>query len=144
MDLIEATGAIVDEPDWSGLFSDELEIAAAHEHWRIVTTEMRELGTLSASNAHPIQRLIVAYISYERASREVAENGAVIKPRRGNSKAIARVSPWFTAMREASADATMLESKLGLSPRDRKSATKAERKVNRQRAADAYLKPVSG
>lgn len=143
MNLVEATGAIVPEPDWASMFSDELEIAAAHEHWRVVSSELRDRDLLSAANAHSLQRLILSYIAYDRAAREVAENGAVTKPRRGNSKAIARVSPWFTAMREASADATMLEARLGLSPRDRSSATKAQRKATRARAADAYLKPVS-
>lgn len=144
MNLVDNTGGIVVEPDWQSLFSDELEIAAAREHWRVVTAEMLDRGLLSPANAHTVQRLVIAYISYDRASREVAENGAVTKPRRGNSKAIARVSPYFTAMREANADATALEAKLGLTPRDRNAATKAERKGNRARAADAYLKPVSG
>ncbi len=143
MNLVDNTGSIVQEPDWTAIFSDELEIAAAREHWRIVTTELIDRGLLSAANVHSLHRLVMAYISYERASREVAENGAVLKPRRGNSKAIARINPWFTAMREANADATLLESKLGLSPRDRNAATKADRKANRKRAADAYLKPVS-
>ena len=143
MNLVEATGEIVPEPDWSKLFSDELEIAEAHERWRIATTEMRERGLLSASNGHSLQRLIVSYIAFDRAAREVAEHGAVTKPRRGNSKAIARISPWFTAMREASADATALEAKLGLTPRDRSSATKAQRVKKTERAADAYLRPVS-
>ncbi|MEQ1956000.1 P27 family phage terminase small subunit [Mesorhizobium sp. CN2-181] len=143
MNLVDNTGGIVSEPDWASIFSDELEVAAAHERWRIVTTELIDRGLLSAANVHSLQRLVISYLSYERASREVAENGAVLKPRRGNSKAISRINPWFTAMREASADATLLESKLGLSPRDRNAATKADRKANRKRAADAYLKPVS-
>lgn len=143
MNVIDGSGEIVDQPDWQSLFSDELEVAAAHEYWRIVTTELRERGLLSSANVHSLQRLIVAYITYDRASREVAENGAVLKPRRGNSKAIARVSPYFIAMREAGADATALEDKLGLSPKGRSSVTKAERKAQRVRAADAYLKPVA-
>ena len=42
MDVIEATGAIVVEPDWTSLFNDELEIAAAVEYWRLITTELRD------------------------------------------------------------------------------------------------------
>jgi P27 family predicted phage terminase small subunit len=144
MDVIDGSGDIVPEPDWASIFSDELEIAAAHEHWRVVTTELRERGLLAAANAHAMQRLVLCYLIYERASREVAENGAVLKPRRGNSKAIARVSPYFSAMCQASDDATKIEAKLGISPRDRNAATKAERKASRRRAADSYLKPVSG
>ena len=144
MNLVDATGDIVPEPDWTAIFSDELEIAEAHEHWRVVTTEMKERGLLSSANAHALRRLIFAYVAYDRAAREVAENGAVTKPRRGNSKAIARLSPWFTAMREAASDAIAIEARLGLTPRDRSSATKAERGKKQSRAADAYLKPVSG
>ena len=143
MNLVEATGDIVSEPDWSSIFSDELEIAAAHEHWRIVTTEMKERALLSPANAHTLRRLVVGYVVYERAELHVAENGAVTKPRRGNSKAIARVSPYFMAMEQALASVTMLEAKLGLLPRDRSSATKAERTTKRARAADNYLRSVS-
>ncbi|UUP19518.1 P27 family phage terminase small subunit [Nitratireductor thuwali] len=144
MNLIEGTGAIVPEPDWSSLFSDVLEIAAAKEHWRIITTELKERGLLASANGHSIQRLVCAYLMFDRMYRAVAEQGVVTKPKRGNSRAIARVSPYFTAMREAGSDATSLESELGISPRRRGSAVKAERKQKRERAADAYLGKASG
>lgn len=38
---IDDTGAIVVEPDRESLFSDVLEIAAAKEHWRVMTNERR-------------------------------------------------------------------------------------------------------
>lgn len=139
MDVIEGTGAIVPEPDWESLFSDVLEIAAAKEHWRIVTTELRDRQLLAAANGHSIQRLVCAYLMFDRMYRHVAEAGPVSKPRRGNTKAIARVSPYFTAMREAGSDAATLEAELGISPRRRGAAVKAERRVKRERAADAYL-----
>lgn len=105
MNVIEGTGAIVVEPDWSKLFDDDIEQVSAHEHWRIVTTELKERQLLAAANGHSIQRLVCAYLMFDRMYREVAENGVVTKPRRGNSKAIARISPYFTAMREAGSDA---------------------------------------
>jgi P27 family predicted phage terminase small subunit len=138
MNVIEGTGAIVVEPDWSKLFDDEIEQAAAKEHWRIVTTELRDRQLLAAANGHSIQRLVCAYLMFDRMYREVAESGVVTKPRRGNSKAIARVSPYFTAMREAGSDADRIEAELGISPRRRGSATKVERKQAKARAADAY------
>lgn len=138
MDVIEGTGAIVVEPDWSTLFSDALEIAAAKEHWRIVTTELKDRQLLAAANGHSIQRLVCAYLMFDRMYREVAENGVVTKPRRGNNKAIARISPYFSAMREAGADAERIEAELGISPRRRGSVTKVERKQRQGRAADAY------
>jgi P27 family predicted phage terminase small subunit len=138
MNVIEGTGAIVVEPDWSKLFDDEIEQAAAKEHWRIVTTELRDRQLLVAANGHSIQRLVCAYLMFDRMYREVAESGVVTKPRRGNNKAIARVSPYFTAMREAGSDADRIEAELGISPRRRGSATKVERKQAKARAADAY------
>ena len=136
---IDGTGAIVIEPDWESLFSDVLEIAAAKEHWRIITTELKDRQLLAAANGHSIQRLVCAYLMFDRMYREVAENGVVSKPRRGNSKAIERIRPHFTAMREAGSDAAALEAELGLSPRRRGAVTKAERKLKRERASDAYL-----
>lgn len=140
MNVIEGTGSIVVEPDWESFFSDVLEIAAAKEHWRIITTELKERQLLAAANGHSVQRLVCSYLMFDRMYREVAENGVVSKPRRGNSKAIARVSPYFTAMREAGSDAAALEAELGISPRRRGSVTKAERKQRKERASDAFLK----
>jgi P27 family predicted phage terminase small subunit len=132
------------EPDWESLFSDVLEIASAREHWRIVTTELKERQLLSAANGHSVQRLVCAYLMFDRMYREVAENGVVTKPRRGNSKAIARVSPYFTAMREAASDAASLEAELGISPRRRAEVTKAERKQRKDRPSDAFLRKAGG
>ena len=144
MNVIEGSGGIVVEPDWNLLFTDELEIAAAREHWRVVTTELRERQLLAPVNGHAIQRLVGAYVLHDRSYRIVAEQGTVTKPRRGNAKAIQRLSPHFTAMREAASDAAMLEGELGLSPRRRGAVTKVERKQRRERAADAYLGQTGG
>lgn len=143
MNLIENTGDIVQEPDWTSLFSDVMEVAAAHEHWRVLITELRERGLLSSANAHMVQRLVASYTVYDRATRQVAEHGAVVKPKKGSSRAIPRLSPYFTAMREANSDATALEAELGVSPRRRSSAGKAERKASLPRASDRYLKSVA-
>nr|WP_312990589.1 P27 family phage terminase small subunit [Brevundimonas diminuta] len=139
MNVVPGTGDIVPEPHWRMLLTDDLEVEAAGEHWRRITGEMRERGILSPSNGHAIQRLVVAYVIFDRCSREVAEHGAVSKPKRGNPKAIARISPHFTAMREAGSDAERLEAELGLSPRRRAAAVKVEKKARAARASDAYL-----
>src|SRR5690606_10495554 len=144
MNVIEGTGSIVPEPDWQSLFNDELEIAAAAEHWRIITTELKDRQLLAAANGHSIQRLVCAYLMFDRMYRQVAEAGVVMKPKRGNPKAIARISPYFTAMREAGSDADRIEAELGISPRRRSSVTKVERKQRRERASDGYLGAASG
>lgn len=144
MHAIEGTGAIVAEPAWALLLSDHLERDTAAEHWRKVTTELKERDLLSPSNGHMIQRLVLAYIVFDRCSREVAETGAVLKPKRGNPKAIARLSPYFTAMREAGADAERLEAELGISPRRRNGAGKVTKRAQRTTGADAFLGKKSG
>jgi P27 family predicted phage terminase small subunit len=144
MNLVEDTGSIVEQPDWESLFNDELEIGAATEHWRRITTEMRDRSLLAPGNAHALQRLVVAYVLYDRSLREVAEHGAVTKPKRGNSRAIARTSPHFTAMRELASDAAALEAEFGLSPRRRSAATKAEKKKTVVRASDEFTNKRSG
>ena len=143
MKPVTDTGSIVDEPDWSLLLSDDLEKQTAGEHWRKITTEMRERDTLAPPNAHSIQRLVLSYVIYDRCSREVAENGAVSKPKRGNPKAIARLSPHYQAMREAGTDAERLEAELGLSPRRRSSVSKVQKRDRRQSASANYLKPIA-
>ncbi|MHA6690586.1 P27 family phage terminase small subunit [Devosia sp. A449] len=138
MNLVEDTGSIVPEPDWESLFSDVLEVSAAAEHWRRVTTELRDRGLMAPGNAHALQRLVVSYILYDRSLREVAERGAVLKPKRGSKTAITRTSPHFAAMREMASDAAILEAEFGLSPRRRSAATKAERKKTVVRASDEF------
>ena len=143
MNAVEDTGTIVTEPDWKLLLTDELERAAASDNWRKITTEMRERETLSASNAHAIQRLVLAYVVYDRCSLEVADKGAVLKPKRGNPKSIARLSPHYQAMREAGSDAERLEADLGLSPRRRAGVSKVQRRDRSKSASANYLKPVA-
>jgi P27 family predicted phage terminase small subunit len=138
---IDGTGEIVAEPDWESLFNDVLEIMQAQEHWRRITTELKERALMSPGNAHALQRLVVAYVLYDRSLREVAENGAVTRPKRGNPKAIARTSPHFVAMREMASDAAVLEAEFGLSPRRRSAATKADKKTKVSRASDEFTRP---
>lgn len=137
---IDGTGTIVPEPNWQLLLTDELELEAASEHWRRLTIELKDRDLLAPANAHALQRLVLAYIVYDRCAREVAENGAVTKPKRGNPKAIARLSPYFTAMREAGSDADRQEQELGIAPRRRTGAGKVVKKVTRTTGSSAYLK----
>jgi P27 family predicted phage terminase small subunit len=137
---IDGTGEIVAEPDWESLFNDVLEIMQAQEHWRRITTELKERALMSPGNAHALQRLVVAYVLYDRSLREVAENGAVTRPKRGNPKAIARTSPHFVAMREMASDAAVLEAEFGLSPRRRSAATKADKKTKVSKPSDEFTR----
>lgn len=143
MNVIEGTGEIVVEPDWSRYLKLAAEKDRAAEHWRAITAEMRGRNILSPGNTHAIVRLVITYIVHDRAAAEAGRTGAVLKPKRGNPKAIARVSPHYTVMKEAAATAAAMEAELGLSPRRRSSASPVEKKVQRRTGADAYLKPRS-
>jgi P27 family predicted phage terminase small subunit len=132
----------ISEPNWLLLFSDEIEIAAACRYWRALTVAMHDAGTLGPENEASVLRLITVYILYDRAMREVAENGAVIPAKKRSSRSIARVNPHFTALTKLSAEATALESALGITPRARGKVTARKRKANRTQAADRYLKVI--
>jgi P27 family predicted phage terminase small subunit len=132
----------VSEPDWALVFSDEIELGAAARYWRAITIAMQDVGTLGPENEASVSRLITVYILYDRAMREVAENGAVIPPKKRSSRSIARVNPHFTALTKLSSEATALESALGVTPRSRGKVTPTARKASRTRAADRYLNVV--
>ena len=38
---IEGGDGRIQEPDWSGIFNDELDIEVAHEHWLTVAANLR-------------------------------------------------------------------------------------------------------
>lgn len=128
------------EPDWSALLPDEAERSVASGHWRRVAREMFDREILSSSNGHAVQRLVLAYLVYNRCSNAVAAGGIVDEPdNEKNPKAIARLSIHYKAMREAENTAERLEAQLGLSPGRRGKVAKVVTKRERQAGADAYL-----
>jgi len=141
MDVFDGTGEIVEEPNWGKLLKDRKELYAAKEYWRVITTELRERTLLSPSNRHAIQRLVMAYVVFDRSSLIVAEEGAVLPPAPDNPKAISRISPHVNVMRDAATDATNLEAELGLSPRRRAGAAKVAKKDKVTRASDKFFQP---
>ena len=143
MNVIEGGGQIVAEPEWAMIYSTEDAVAAARGHWRSIVRELQAAGTLAEVNGSQIGRAVDLRIVYERARNHVAEHGAVIPPKRGNARAISRVSPHWQAMREAASDLDRIEAELGLSPRRRGSATKVDKKGRARAAADEFLRPVS-
>lgn len=134
--------SVVDEPNWNALLTDKAERAAAKAIWKRLTTEMAELETLSAANGHALQRLVLAYIIFDRCSAVVAKTGLVTEPAADNPKAIARLSIHYKAMREAGNEAERLEAQLGLSPGRRGRVGKVTKKRVRQAGADAFLGPA--
>lgn len=136
----QTIGGIV-EPDWSRLLPEKSEQGAASEHWRRVAGEMHELEILSLANVHALQRLVLAYLVYDRCSKNVAADGLVTEPKADNPKSIARLSIHYKAMREAENTAERLEAQLGLTPGKRGKVGKVTKKRERKAGADTFLGP---
>lgn len=132
---------IVKQPDWSALLTDADEQVVARGHWRRIVDEMTTREILSSSNGHALQRLVLAYIVYDRCSRQVAGNGLVTEANPENAKAIDRLSIYYKAMREAESTAERLEAQLGLSPGRRSKVGKVAKQRQRTAGADAFLGP---
>lgn len=136
----ETIGGIL-EPDWARLLPEKGEQAAASEHWRRIAGEMDAQQILAPSNGHALQRLVLAYLVYDRCARHVAADGLVTEPAKDNPKAIARLSIHYKAMREAEKTAEQLEGQLGLTPGKRGKVGKVTKQRERRAGADAFLGP---
>ena len=133
----------IPEPAWASLLQDKADRQAARRHWKRITTEMEGGDTLSPANGHALQRLVLAYIVYDRCSAEVAATGVVTVAAADNPKAIDRLSVYYKAMSEAEKTAERLEAQLGLSPQRRGKVGKVAKKRERSAGADAYRRPRS-
>lgn len=96
---------------------------------------------LAPSNGHALQRLVLAYLNYDRASLAVAIDGMVTVKNPENPKAIDRLSVHYNAMREAENTADRLEAHLGLTPGKRAKVGKVAKPKERRTGADAFLGP---
>lgn len=143
MTAIQGGDGLPDEPDWASTYADELDIAAAHEHWGTVTRELRDAGTLAVANGNAIQRLVEFLVQYERASKHVAEHGPILKPGPKSKAKVGQWNPYWSVMRQADDAIRAAEAELGIAPARRGKVTKVQRGKKTSRAADAYLKPVS-
>ena len=135
------TTAIVVQPSWKLLLTDPAEQKIAAAHWKRIVDEMTTREILSASNGHALQRLVLAYLVYDRCSKAVAAEGLIDEPNPENPKAIARLSIHYKAMREAENTTERLEGQLGLSPGRRGKVAKVAKQRTRTAGADAFLGP---
>lgn len=137
-EIVEGGAGVPPEPDWSIIYSDELDIELARVQWRSIINELRDTEKLAAVNGHQIMRCVVAYVLYEKALRDVAENGAVTK--RSGKKQPA-YNPHFTVLKDAHAMASAAEAELTISPRRRNNGGKVQRKKPSQ-VGGGYLKSL--
>jgi P27 family predicted phage terminase small subunit len=133
--VIEGGGGIPDEPDWSQIYSDVLDIASAHEEWGIVVREMQSAHTITVANGHAIGRLVSFRLLYRTALQQIAERGAILKKSRGE-----RYNPHWNVIHRAADACSALEAELGISPIRRARAAKAQKRTTADRASDAYLR----
>jgi len=137
--LIELPGGdgVPPEPNWRTIFGRAADREAAAVYWQAAISELRAAEKLAVANAHSIKRLIVAYVTYDISAREVLKSGPVVKaPKTG----VPTYNPWWTTMSNAASQASALEKELCLSPRDRGSGAKVEKKARRASGADKYLR----
>ena len=97
---------------------------------------MRETNTLAPVNRHTIQRLVLAYIRYDRAAIEVFRGGTIGK---APTSQTATLQIYHSEMRQADADATTAERELGLTPLRRGNTKQVKRAEKIQRKSDRYL-----
>lgn len=138
-DVIEIHGGdgVPPEPNWRTIFGRAEDRTAASAYWRDIVSELRSTEKLAVANAHSIKRLAVAYVMYDLSAKNVARMGAVITAKKTR---VPTYNPWWTTMSNADSQAAALEKALCVSPRDRGTGAKVEKKARRATGADRYLK----
>lgn len=139
LDVIDGDLGVPPEPKWNLIFGRIADRHAAAAYWKDLIDELRTVGTLAVVNAHSIKRLVVAYVTYDISAREVLRMGPVTRAKKTK---VPTYNPWWTTMSNAASQAQALEKELCLTPRDRASGGKVERKVRTKTAASKYLKSV--
>ena len=129
------------EPNWNSVFGRKDDRASATLYWGIVMRELRDTDKLAVANAHQIKRLVIAYVMYDIAAKNVARMGSVIAAPKTK---VPTYNPWWTTMQNAASDAASIEAELTITPRRRNAGGKVVRKAKRTTGADAYLKPRTG
>jgi len=139
-DVIEIAGGdgVPPEPNWRSIFGRAADREAASAYWKGVISELRGAERLAVANAHSIKRLIVAYVTFDICAREVLKLGPIIKAKKTG---VPTYNPWWSTMSNANSQAQALEKDLCITPRERGTGAKVEKKARRATGADRYLKP---
>lgn len=137
--LVEIDGGdgVPPEPNWRLIFGRAPDREAASTYWKGIISELRGAEKLAVANSHSIKRLVVAYVTYDISAKEVLKSGPVIKAKKTG---VPTYNPWWTTMSNADGQAAALEKSLCISPRERGTGAKVEKRVKRQQAGGGYLK----
>lgn len=133
---IDGGEGVPPEPNWRSIFGRAADRESAGAYWREIISEMRSAEKLAVANSHSIKRLVVAYVTFDISAREVLKSGPVIKAKKTG---VPTYNPWWTTMSNAASQAQALEKELCVSPRERGSGAKVEKKARRQ-SGGGYLK----
>jgi P27 family predicted phage terminase small subunit len=134
---IDGGDGVPPEPNWNRYFGRKEDRAAACEHWQRIVSEMRTAEKLAVVNTHAIQRLIVAYVTFDQSAKMVLKLGPVVPAPKTK---VPTYNPWWTTMQNAASNAAALEKELCISPRDRGSGATVEKGKRRAPGSSAYLK----
>lgn len=133
----------MNQPSWSMLIPDgddgsdnTLWRLHATAEWHRVTTALTDAGILAEENRHQLQRLILAYIGYDRAVTEVWKLGGPVTISKNGMEMLRQ---WDVVMRNCDAAATKAEVELGIPPRRRGDVTKAIQRKAAVTKANLYL-----
>lgn len=139
VEVIEIAGGdgVPPEPNWRSIFGRAGDREAASSYWKDIISDLRGAEKLAVANAHSIKRLVVAYVTFDISAREVLKSGPVIKAKKTG---VPTYNPWWTTMSNASSQAAALEKELCVSPRDRGTGAKVEKKAARRQTGGGYLK----
>jgi len=116
------------EPVWTRYFGRKADREAASDHWKRIVSDMRGAEKLAVANTHAIQRLVVAYVTFDISAKAVLKLGPVVPAPKTK---VLTYNPWWTTMQNAAATAATLEKELCISPRDRGNGAKVAKKVQR-------------
>lgn len=148
LSVIDGGGLDLEEPLWDLLIpepeidGDGLPVIfrdVASRHWKRAVRRASQRQVLDDDNAHQLQRYALACARYDHAIAQVNRIGGVVKAPKTK---VPMLSMWHTVAKQLADECTVYEAELGISPRRRSSATKAQRQTKKASAADAYLKPV--
>ena len=134
---IEGGDGVPPEPNWRTIFGRAADREAAAAYWKSIISELRGAEKLAVANSHSIKRLVVAYVTYDISAKEVLKSGPVIKAKKTG---VPTYNPWWTTMSNADSQAAALEKSLCISPRERGTGAKVEKRVKRQQAGGGYLR----
>lgn len=137
---IDGGDGVPPEPNWHRTYGRKEDREAASAHWKRIVSEMRAAEKLTVANAHAIERLIFHYVSFDMSAKAVMRMKPVLAAPKTR---VPSHNPWWTTMSNAASQAAALEKELCISPRDRGSGAKVEKKTRRATGADTYLKPRS-